>query len=276
MHFKNVLVILFSLSVIALLSTGFRNGPANRGEDKTGSPLSSGTCLNCHSSGSYSPSLLVGLYDGDMEVTSYEPGKMYTLKYQLLNSGSPASFGFQTVALTAGNKSAGAFSNIPNGFRLINLDDANYVEHSSPRSLNTFEVNWTAPEDSNESITIYSGGVATNGNSSTGGDGASMDELVLEPNTSPVFGAERLENGLSLFDLRFTLVQDYLALETIQTGQSFAFFILDSGGNLLRTVPAQPIGPEGLRLDLANLPAGLYFIQGVTSGKRHTERFVKN
>lgn len=274
MKIKNAFIILFSLVTLALLTSGFRNGPASRGQDKTGSPISSGSCMDCHSSGNYSPSLIVGMYDGDTEINAYEPGKTYTLRYQNINTGSPAVFGFQTVALTEGNKSAGTFGNIPDGFKVTSLDDVDYVEHASPRSLSSFEVEWTAPEEADEVITIYTGSVAANGNGNTGSDGGATDQLALEPNTSNTFD-QQLANGVKLFELNATLVNHQLTLQSNVTNASMTFIIYNTNGQVISKSYMLPAAEKSIRIPVGDLAEGMYFIQCVSKGKNQTERFLK-
>jgi hypothetical protein len=275
MKFKNTLVLLFAFVSLTVLGTSFLNGPANRGQDKTGSPISSGTCLNCHSSGEYSPSLLVALFDGETEVDSYEPGKIYTLKYQLINSGSPAAFGFQTVALNDNNEGSGTFSNIPNGFRKINLKDVDYVEHSSPRPTSFFEVNWTAPEDATEAVTFYSAAVAANGNNNTGGDGADTDEITIQLNTS---SAEDIASDLiqEPFTLKSNLVQKHVSIDLKYPDEDYTFYIYDTQGSLIKTHSISKYNATQILLPVSDLASSMYYLQGINKMQGKTVRFFKN
>ena len=60
------------------------------------------------------------MFDGANQVDSYDPGKMYTLRYETTTTGNPSVFGFQTVVLNSSNENAGSFDNVPTGFQLNN------------------------------------------------------------------------------------------------------------------------------------------------------------
>lgn len=274
MKLKNTFVILFAIVSLVLLGSSFINGPANRGHDKTGSPLSDGTCLNCHSSGAYSPSLLVALFDGETEVDSYEPGKIYTLKYQLINSGSPAGFGFQTVALNDNDENAGTFSNLPDGFRKITLKEVDYVEHSSPRPISSFEVNWTAPEEATEEITFYSAGVAANGNNNNGGDGADIDMITFQPNTS---SAEEIasDKNKDPFTLKGNLVKNHLPIVLSYPNEDYTFHLYDTQGTLIRTLSIAKNKDPLIDLPVSDLASNIYYLQGINQSQSKTIRFFK-
>lgn len=275
MKFKNTFIILFALFSLSILGTAFINGPANRGHDKTGSPLSDGTCLNCHSSGSFSPSLHVAMFEGDSEVDSYEPGKTYTLKYQLINTGSPAAFGFQTVALDESDETIGTFSDLPDGFRKINLKEVDYVEHSSPRPLSSFEVSWTAPADATGEISFYSAGVAANGNNNTGGDGADTDVISFLPNTS---SSDEVFSDLNrdVFMLKSNLVNNHISILLNDAKQDHTFYLFDSRGTLIKTQTVSKNNGKQIDLPVADLPSNFYYLQGINRQQGKTVKFFKN
>ena len=270
---KKMIVLTFSLSLLTLLSLSFMSGPANRGHDKTGSPLSNGTCMNCHSSGSYSPNLTVKVLDGENEVNSFNPGQSYTLRYHLLNTGSPLAFGFQTVILDENNESAGIFGEIPNGFQLIDLGGVTYLEHSQPAPLSSFEVEWTAPEDVDNPLTIYAGSVAANSNNNTGGDGADTSSLVLSPNTSAV---NLFAKGHSnMFSIEENPIRDDLKLSLQPEIHQAELIIFSQNQHIYRESLVSRHGGEIKSINLSNLPQGIYFISIADKTGKQSEKFIK-
>jgi len=269
---KNILVLGVALLGFSLVMSGFINGPANRGHDKTGSPVSDGSCMNCHSSNSFSPNLTIKMFDGETEVTGFELGKKYTLRYHLFNTGSPAVFGYQTVALTSNDKNAGTFSDIPNGFQQISLNGAEYVEHSSPRPTSTFDLSWTAPSEANGSITIYAGGVAANSNSNPGGDGGSTTSLELSPNTSSTKESElSLSNS---FDIISNPVNDKLNIR-LNNQAELKYLIYNQNGKLVFESDYKEQADSEMRINTSDLDAGIYFFRMIQQNKSHTEKFIK-
>lgn len=272
---KKAFIGVSALFLIFLITSAYINGPAKRGHDKTGSPVSSGKCLDCHSGGQYSPSLSIKMLDGDMEVNSYEPGKTYTLKYQLFNTGSPAAFGFQTTVLDPSNQFAGSFGTVPSGFQQTTLKEVKYVEHSSPRPLSSFQIDWTAPAESNETITIYAGSVAVNGNNNTGGDGGDVDALVLQPATSSV--VEGYDEDSEIFQLIKNPVDGELPVRIESGAASIRFTIIGSDGRkIAQWLEKNPEAGMTFTFDLSNLEHGLYFLIGEKPGSRQATRFIRH
>lgn len=77
--------------------------------------------------------------DAGTPVTQYLPNKSYTLRVRLTaGNGSPSRYGFQAVALTGtANSAAGTFGTAPTGFRKTTIVGRTYIEHNTPRTMNT-------------------------------------------------------------------------------------------------------------------------------------------
>lgn len=162
---------------------------ANGVGDKTGSPLSTSTCSQCHSGGSFSPNISVVVLDNSLnQVTSYIPGENYTIEYTVSNNtGSPAGFGMQSVLLSSNNNQAGDLTSAttPNT-QIVNLNGVEYVDHQQVSSTGVFTVNWTAPSAGFGNATIYAVGLSVNGNGGTSGDQVSSPvSLNLIESCSP-------------------------------------------------------------------------------------------
>lgn len=153
------------------------NGPANMGVgDRTGSPVGGGqACMECHSGGSYSPTLAITVKDGDnMIVDSYLPGETYTLEYTVsAGVGSPAGYGLQSLLLSAaaGNAEAGNVNSVSSSNTQISEDEGHqYIEHLGTSTSGIFTAEWTAPAIGFGVINIYGRGLAVNGTGNTSGD----------------------------------------------------------------------------------------------------------
>ena len=108
---QQTIISVFVLAVVAVTGYQFSGGPAaSRGQDRTGSPIAVGTCQNCHSNGSFSPTLTIEMLENGVPVTQYEPGKAYKLKVTpKATVGTPNRYGFQAIVLNAANKETGVF-----------------------------------------------------------------------------------------------------------------------------------------------------------------------
>ncbi|MCH2231242.1 MAG: T9SS type A sorting domain-containing protein [Crocinitomicaceae bacterium] len=149
--------------------------------DRTGSPIASGTCAGCHGGGSYSPTTLIQLIDGGgAAVTSYTSGQSYTIRTTVTaGSGTPASYGSQSVALTTANANAGSMSSvITPSTQVVQVSGRDYMEHSGGSLTGVFEVSWTAPNAGTGDVTLYGIGLAVDGTGGTGGDESSATAFL--------------------------------------------------------------------------------------------------
>ncbi len=142
--------------------------------DRTGSPVASGTCANCHAGGSFSPSITLNITDNTATpVTSYIAGQEYNLSFTVnTGSGSPGAYGMQATALLANNLAAGTFSTPSSNAQIIPESGRSYFEHNARSTTPTFTSKWTAPASGNGAVTFYFIGNAVNGTGGTGGDQA--------------------------------------------------------------------------------------------------------
>jgi hypothetical protein len=202
---SRILLAFTILSACILLFTSNSSGPGLvQGIDLTGSPLSSGSCNSCHGGGNFSPKVTATLLDVDKEVLTYKAGQTYTLKITVtVGTGSPAGYGFQTVALAgATNLTAGSFGTLPSGTHLVTINSRNYVEHSRTNTTNTWNIAWIAPVAGSGSVRVYAAGNAVNGNRSSNGDqsGIMSAPLVIAENpTSGIKSPEALNAEVSAF-----------------------------------------------------------------------------
>jgi hypothetical protein len=177
MKAKLLLVLTCLLSAAALLLSNSAGEGYVQGVDRTGSPISSGFCNNCHGEGNFQPITTLALLQDNQVVTSYKPGQNYTLKVRIdMPFGAAADYGFQTVALTGSdNHSAGSFGKVPDGVRLTKLSNNRiYAEHSRPSLSNVILIPWVAPAAGTGTVSFYAAGMASNGSGAADGQGASV------------------------------------------------------------------------------------------------------
>jgi Secretion system C-terminal sorting domain len=148
----------------------FSGGPGSGGlGDRTGSPLSSGSCTQCHFGGTYSPAISIQVTNGLSPVTSYVPGTTYTVVYTV--TGGAPRYGFQGVALRTNNTAGGTFNTPGANTQIVSIGGIPYVEHTGAvATTGVFTSQWTAPSAGVGSIVFYGRGMASNANGSTNGD----------------------------------------------------------------------------------------------------------
>ena len=173
MKTRFLLTIFLAAAAYIILSSRSTGAGFNGVGDVSGSPVSSGTCGNCHSGGSFGASVTITLRDqSNNPVTSYLAGQSYILEFDVNNSsGTPGGFAGQAVALTSTNANAGTMgSTLTTNTRTVTISGRSYLEHSSISATGLFRVNWTAPASGTGTVRIFASGLAVNANGGTSGD----------------------------------------------------------------------------------------------------------
>jgi len=191
---KKLYFLTLIIAAYALMAAS--NGVAEvQNKDRSGSPDGDNVCSQCHSSGSFSPSIgMVATDPNSLPVTTYNPGETYLLSFAVTAAdGSPAEYGFQATALDANNNNSGEFLNPGASVQLgtvnnDNVTDRKVAEHSTPSAVGVFQVEWTAPsvDENVGDVTFYYSGVAANASNNTSGDGYAGGSMVLTPNVNSV------------------------------------------------------------------------------------------
>lgn len=274
--------------VLAALLLAFSNGPAGgdggngpRMQDRSGSPFAitqGPTCAACHNNGSFNPGLVIELLQDGNPVQEYVPGESYTLRYTVeANSGSPSKFGVQSVILTDNDDSnAGTFGDAPNGTRVATISSRKYFEHSTGSNENTFEIEWTAPEDMVGDVTIYAAGVAANGNGNNGGDNGAASTLTImqTPDVSGFSGPERLPVEINVFP---NPMSDVLSMELQSSIEADVLVELVSlqGQPLFAFQQRIITGSNTISENISQLPSGMYLLKISNGQKVVSEKVFK-
>ncbi len=271
--------LLFFLALLAGVGTliSFSSGPTASLGDLTNSPLSNGSCANCHAGGNFNPTLTVEVLDGSTPITEYMPGQAYRLRVTIDAQNDPAGYGFQAVALQASDdENAGMFSNpdadtkvTPNGGRM-------YAEHNKRSSTNTFELDWTAPEAGTGSVNFFASGNAVNGANGSSGDSPVQLAAPLTLSEGEITSVPTLAS-VQQFIAFPNPVQNRLTLHLESTeARNLDVQVTDlTGRNLFNRVWPVQVGENTLRYDAANLPAGTYLVRLSDGSGVETRLFVK-
>ncbi|WP_291136718.1 choice-of-anchor V domain-containing protein [Flavobacterium sp. UBA7663] len=232
-------------------------GPAANGlGDRTGSPISSGTCAACHSGGSYSPSITLNITDNlGNPITNYVAGVEYNLSFTVTNSsGTPGGYGMQATALFANNSAAGTFSTPSSNAQIIPVSGRSYFEHNMISTTSTFTSKWTAPSAGNGAVTFYFVGNAVNGTGGTGGD---------QPTSATT---RTLNETLSASDFAFqnniklekNPIKDALKISLTKRYQNIDLEIFDISG---KSIFNKKYTDVSLINEEVNLSTGIYFVK---------------
>lgn len=232
----------------------FSGGAGNGGlGDRTGSPLSSATCAQCHAGGAFSSSVSIDVFDplsGTSLTTEYTPGNTYQVTYTV--TGNASAYGFQGTVLTNTNAAGGSFSS-PTGAQVVTISGRSYMEHvSGPSVSGVFQSTWTAPAAGSGNVTFYGIGLSVNANGGTSGDNVTatntftLNEQIpttidfpgtpfcaSEPNQTPVVTGETngtysasgglsINSGTGIIDVSNSTPGTYIVDYTYSTGVTSA------------------------------------------------------
>lgn len=175
-----IAIALFSIfsCLVFLSNKGGRNQPTTGASFENSAPA----CAECHSGGSYQPSLAIALKDslGNV-VDAYRPNSTYTLEMQIAStSGNPKTYGFQAVMVDEAGVQAGSFVSLGDKVRKLTLQNRVYLTQISPVASGLFTAKWQAPAEG-KFLKLYIAGLATNNNSNTSGDKGTYTSFDLSP-----------------------------------------------------------------------------------------------
>ena len=150
-----------------------------RSDDRTGAPSASGNCGSCHSGGTQGTSITLAVTEKGTfnAVTSYKPGKTYTIAISVL--GLSTAKGFQSTVLDADNKKIGTVANPATGSRVISTNNRDIVVQTTPSLSGMWTYEWTAPANPTGRVTIYTAGLAANSDGTTNGDQSAVNSTTL-------------------------------------------------------------------------------------------------
>ncbi|MEY3051061.1 MAG: hypothetical protein RLY31_846 [Bacteroidota bacterium] len=269
-----------ALLALYVLLQGRSTGPGSTGNlQVTGAPGSTGnpgTCANggCHDDGQFDAATNILLLEGTDTVTAYEPGKTYTLQVFGLGTGA-ARFGFQAVALDAGDVQAGTWGSPGSGKKITTLGGRKYLEHSTPSSTGLFEAPWEAPATGTGPVSFYAATAAVNNNGNANGDGAANAVLTIaEAETNTAEGVAAPGGSLLAFP-NPAHTQTSLLVETSSAG-TYRLQVIDHRGSLLheQSVPLTA-GVQSFPLNLEDLPAGWYTVRMLGRRNVLTTRLIR-
>lgn len=269
----------FLASVTLLCIYGNASGPGQvQSTDRTGSPLSPGSCndTGCHSGGSFGTSVDIKVLSGETEITAYQPGELYQLVIEINTTSDPAEYGFQAVALSGDdNVNAGSFGTAPSGSQIISINNRDYFEHASPRASAVATIEWTAPATGTGDVSFFAAGNAVDGNNTNSGDQSAAATLVL-PEESPSGTADRLVD-LSV-DIFPNPASELLRINLNgERSMELQLYLINMLG---QTVRHSEIGLRSgvvtsQELDISDLPRGNYFLQVRDQDKTMARKIVK-
>jgi len=255
------LLTVLAIPSILLLYSYSGGSPGSR----TNSPLDGENCTLCHSD---SDAESVDFWiSSNIPFQGYTPGETYTITATGSHE-NVVKFGFEITAESDSDK-VGAFA-LTDEERTQFTNDNSAVTHTSDGNtpdgdVNSWQMDWTAPEEGVGEITFYAAFNAANGNGTTSGDQIYTSTLLVNQ-----FGVGVGENALSekvtLYPNPATSyvnmnVPDHSSIQVMNSmGQKV--FELDDVSNTAK-------------LDVSNYDNGIYFVRVNHEGLSTTKRILK-
>ncbi len=276
---KSVLIFCTLLSAVWIVLSSNASGAGQaQGTDRTGSPIGDSYCGDCHGTGTYNPTVEIAMLDGTSPITTYVPGKRYTMQVSIVaGAGTPGGYGYQATVLdTKSNAQAGTLGSAPSGQRVVNLGGRQYAEQSRRATSNTFQMPWTAPAAGTGDLKVYATGLAVNGDGGTGSDNAVKAILSLSEATSTGLSANKiLAAQIKVYPnpaVEFARVEIEGSMENEQLWVN----LLDVQGRILQRKSLQKHNQYSqIELDVKALPKGQYWVQVNNGSKTKTISFLK-
>lgn len=163
----------------------------------TGAPGDNGTCRNCHSGGTGTPT--ISLTMNGQAPTTYIPGGPSVPMQVTVSHASASLYGFQVTVLS----SQTGQENTPNqglsttGATGVVLQTGaggrKYVGHNPASATGTWSFSWTPPATNVGPITWYIAANAANGNGTTSGDAVGTLTVTLQPDVSAALSESKAE-----------------------------------------------------------------------------------
>lgn len=231
---------------------------------KSGSPGDGSDCTSCHSGTAVNQEFWIS--NPTLQTAGYEAGAEYQIFVVGVKEGA-TRFGFEATAEDGSNNKVGTFAAGGLGqTQLTNSGTA--VTHTTAGSFPIMDstaawfFTWTAPATTTGEITFYVAVNAANGNGANSGDQINLSSF----STSPSVGISEPENSVE-YAIYPNPTAGLLNVKVAAMGIDNNIEILNLNGQL---VYKSEIDNEQTKLDLSDLPKGIYFMRL----GQETKRFV--
>ena len=252
---KTILSTLFMAGVITLTLTlsSNANGP---GDNRTGSPGSSGNCGSCHSGGNFNGNINAGIVEiGDTTfVSTYTPAKVYEIWVNV--KGTSTKKGFQTTIMKSDLSEVGTLASAPSGTSTYMSGTKKIWGHTTPSTTGNWRMQWTAPAAGAGDVFVYGASVLANGNGNYNGD-----QVVTGSKTIKEAVASDQENiQKSTIKLLGNPVKNQISISE----NALYMAVWNNAGQLVAK------SYDSTQCDVSKLASGTYFLQILTNN--HTNQ----
>lgn len=264
---KNLLLLFSALLLAAVLISGTLNNTGSPGR-KTGSQLDGQTCTQCHTGSATQ----VNWISTNIPETGWTPGNTYDISINAFHGTAP-KIGFEITAENNSEK-VGIFTiTDPNRMRFSVQEKA--VTHkdagnAATNGENSWEMQWTAPNENKGDITFYAAINAANGNGNTSGDTIYTSSLLISQDPSTTTNVATVEKtSLKVFP---NPASNFIFIES--AGEIETATIFSASGQLIKSISVNH--QQTIKLAVNDLHKGLYLVNVKTNQGDFVRKFQIN
>lgn len=222
----------------------------------------------CHGGGHiFSPTAYITT---DIPVTGYVPGNTYTINVGGDGRGK-SKFGFELAAENSVGNTLGTLA--PSLTGREQLKSNGQITHTSSGNTGAmgsfgWQASWTAPTTGSGDVKFSVSVLFANGNNNNSGDSTRVSSLTISEDVT--VGVNEINNS-EIKSLYPNLVVKDLNIELNSGGESIISIVNEVG----KVVKSEKLYGELSRLDLSDLPKGVYVVSVEKNGKRFTQAIIK-
>jgi len=235
---------------------------------QTNSPTDGSNCTSCHS-GTLNSGNGTSVITSDIPTGGYVPGQTYTIT-GAIGEASINKFGFEiTVERTSDNAKTGTII-LTDATRTAFTNSNNSVTHTSsgnvPLTTNatSWSFDWTAPVSGTGGVTFYGAFNSADG-SSFNGDQIYSKTLVVAEDIATQVAENVNSNSFSIYP---NPVKNSFQIASDKVAKNVSVFNLQG-----KQVSSLVQGAT--KVNVAHLPAGIYFVTVEIDGKMRSEKIIK-
>jgi hypothetical protein len=258
--------------IIALPVQDAHSNTSGSSSGKTGSPGDGQNCTQCHAG---TPTTQTGLIAVNVPGNGYVPGATYQVTATVTFQGR-TKFGFQVSPQNASGQQMGTLT-ATNGAETQTQVSGKYITHrtagtSGPSGTRIWTFDWTAPGPGSGPATLYGAFNCTNSMSNSSGDVVYLSSTTVQEDLSAQIAEDNFIPELTIFPVPASEFVEFRAPNA--ASDMYSIDVYNISGAMVQTVATQTL--QGFRLNVSELPAGMYIVKVYTRQGFTVRRILKS
>jgi len=261
-----------ALWVTALPVPNAHSSTSGSPSGKTGSPGDGQNCTQCHAGTATQQPSLISL---NVPSNGYVPGATYQVTATVSFQGR-TKFGFQVSPQNVAGQQMGTLT-ATNGTETLTQVGGKYITHrtagtSGPTGTRSWTFDWTAPAAGSGPVTLYGAFNSTNSMSNSSGDVVYLSSTTVQEDLSAQISEDNFIPELTLFPVPANEFVEFRAPNA--ASDLYSIDVYNISGAMVQTAATQTL--QGFRLNISELPAGMYFVKVYTNQGFTVRRILKS